>query len=417
MESKSDDSLKPQDLESSLDISDLLYLEQKTSNVVRERTQKIQYANTSVNWNNTILVINWQTGSDYISTKDSSLRVKVKTTDAARANEADGTITWGNFGSVLNCFKTVRVIGRGGDVVAQIDSSNLLNYYKVQYEHSNAWKSQQGKALIGLGTDAVAQNTEYLIPLQLICPFFENDELLPNMLCRGMRLEITLEQPSVAFVQTGTITHALGAYSLSNCELILDSYSLTSGAANWLNERSASNGLVLTYKDYENSNFVKPLASTSYSYESRKTASMANSVMTIFREQRATELAEDSFGATGVVAGDTFQYRVGSLYLPIQPISSVLQTYQQQNYCLDRLRSGQELGVTLEEFTQADGLSVQSAVLDRYWLEGSGLAINNSTTLTISGNNATSTRDKDIDIFLKHTRSLVIFLQQLRRSD
>ena len=48
-DSSSDDTLRSQDLEASLDISNLLYLEKKESNVVTERSQKITYADSPVN--------------------------------------------------------------------------------------------------------------------------------------------------------------------------------------------------------------------------------------------------------------------------------------------------------------------------------------------------------------------------------
>ncbi len=416
METKTgDDTLKSQDLETSLDISNLLYLEKKESNVIVERTQKIQYADSpSYDSDSGVIVVNWQTGSDYISSKDSYLRVLINFFDAAGVRAVAGdTWNFGDYGSVLNCFKTVRVVSRAGDVIAQTDAANLLNYYKVQYEHSAAWKAQQGLALIGVSQplkDGDLVDTEFLIPLQLISSFFESNELLPNMLCRGMRLEITLQSAPVALVNLAT--ELITSYTLSGVQLHLDSYSLTSGAVNWLNDRSASEGLVMTYHDYENSHFDKAAGQASYAFESRKTASMANSVMTTIRAVRGTEIKEDSFASVPLAATSNFQYRVASLFLPIQPVSGKLQAYQQQNYALDRLHTGKELGVSLAQF---DKLAVNSAILDRYWLEGSGLAINNSTTLTISGNHVDAAAD-DVDIFLKHTRSLVIFLQNIRRS-
>ena len=412
----SDDTLKSQDLESSLDISNLLYLEKKESNVVTERSQKITYADSPVNDSGVggggTIILNLQTGSDYISTKDSYLRCIFQAfTSVGGVPDAD--LTFGTFGTVLNCFKTVRVISRSGDVVAQIDSANLLNYYKVNYEHTKQWKDQQG-FLLGYGSGTLnASPTEFLIPLQLICPFFESEELLPSMLCRGMRLELTLESALIALVQT-VDTNPVATYSLSGVQLHLDSYTLTSGAVNWLNDRSANNGLVLTYFDYENSHFSKEAGVTSYAYESRKTASMANSVVTIFRNDRADERKADSFVSRTTGDLDSFQYRVSSLYLPIQPLVGKKSAYNQTQYVLDKLRSGRELGVTLGNF---DDLGLMPAILDRYWLDGSGLAINNSTTLVIQGSQTAAViAAQDVDMFLKHTRSLTIFLQNIRRS-
>lgn len=417
MNSSSDDTLRAEDLEASLDIGNLVYLEKKSSNVIVERTQKIQYADSPEYSENGELVVNFQTGSDFISSKDSFMKLTLGAIYGADGTTpATGAITFGTHGSILNCFKTIRVVSRSGTVIAQTDAANLLNFYKVQYEHSAAWKSQQGLSLIGLSstTNLVAGGSEFIIPMQLLSAFFESNELLPSQVCRSMRLEITLESAEVAFLDDGVGITRAAKYTVEGVQLHLDSYSLTSGAMNWLNNRSASEGLVMTYYDWENSHFSKAVSQTSYSYESRKTASMANSVMTIFRDVRATESTSNSFKSSTPVATDSFQYRVGSLYLPVQPITGVLSAYNQQNYVMDKLRSGAELGVTLTEFENY--LAVQPAILDRYWLDGSGVALNNSTTLTINGNNDGGTA-KDVDIYLKHTRSLVIFLQQLRKSD
>ena len=417
MERKSnDDTLRSQDLETSLDISNLLYLEKKESNVVVERSQKITYSDSPTTQSNGgVVVLNLQTGSDYISFKDSFMRVVFNSYTSA-GGVPGGSVGFGAsgsaFGSVLNCLQTVRVVSRSGDIIAQIDKSNLLNYYKVNYERTAQWKLQQG-ALIGYGLENVPQGSEFLIPMQMLCPFFEGDQLSPNMLCRGMRLEITTAPALEALTQTGDVD-AVASFVLSGVQLHLDSYELTSGALNWLNNRSSNNGLVMTYCDYENSHFEKPVGQSSYSYEIRKTASMANSAMTIFRNKRTSERKEDSFKATTIGTNDTMQYRVASMYMPIQPIRGATQIYNQQQYVLDRLRNGKELGVTLAEFSA--GLGVHPVILDRYFLEGSGLAINQSSTLSIQGEND-SVAAKDVDIFLKHTRSLTIFLNNLRRSD
>lgn len=416
MNSSSDDTLRSEDLEASLDIGNLVYLEKKSSNVVVERTQKIQYADSPEYEETGELVVNFQTGSDFISPKDSFMKLILgEIYGADGTTPASGTVTFGANGSILNSFKTIRVISRSGTVIAQADGANLLNFYKIQYEHSAAWKAQQGLSLLGLssGTNLVTGGNEFIIPMQLLSAFFESNELLPSQLCRSLRLEITLESAQIAFVQETAFTEPPAKYTIRGVQLHLDSYSLTSGAMNWLNNRSAKEGLVMTYYDWENSHFSKAVGQTSYSYESRKTASMANSVMTVFRNVRATESKENSFESSTPVATDSFQYRIGSTYLPVQPVAGVLSIYNQQNYAMDKLRSGTELGVTLAEF---NSLAVYPAVLNRYWLEGSGVALNNSTTLTINGDNDGTTA-KDVDIYLKHTRSLVIFLNQLRRSD
>jgi hypothetical protein len=247
-----------------------------------------------------------------------------------------------------------------------------------------------------------------------------------------MRLECTLESPQTAFQQDAA---TLVSYTLSGVQLLLDSYTLTSGATNWLNERSANSGLVMTYKDYENSHFVIDKDATSYAFEVRKTASMANSAMTIIRdsdnydvEGKVSEpVKENSFGSYVPRPTDEFQARVSSLYLPVQPLRGAKQFFAQWNYAQDKLNTRKEMGLEYTEYTGTKdvsrGVAVLPVQLSRYWLEGSGLAINNSATLSVVGTCVPApalnlgSQDKQVDIFLEHTRSLTIFLQNLRRSD
>ena len=137
MNNRSDDTLTSQDLEVSLDVGNLLYLEEKSSNVVVERTIKIQYADSPEYSENSEIVVNFQTGSDYISSKDSFMKLTLGAIYGSDGTTpATGTVNFGVNGSILNCFKTIRVLSRSGTVIAQTDSANLLNFYKVNYQNT-----------------------------------------------------------------------------------------------------------------------------------------------------------------------------------------------------------------------------------------------------------------------------------------
>ena len=422
----SDDSkLSSKDLDEMLDISNLSYVAEDDANLVVERTQKIQYADSpSYNPNsNNLIIVNWQTGEDYISGRDSSLRFTIAPTSTAGAVFSN-VASFGN-GSVLNIFKRVRVVSRSGVVINDIDESGLLNALKTKYEHTYEWRTQQQGELLGFGdtfggpTSATASQY-YDVPLKCLAGIFDLDMLLPSMLCRGLRLEITLAPASEVFTQTTDTSNVVG-YDITEVQCNLDSYRLSSGAVNKLNDLSKSSaGLVVQYHDYENSQFTKLNGATNFSAEVRKVASMANQVWAVLRDE-STGLAGDDFKTSSAI--DNFQYRIGSLYLPVQdvlakgvggaPQDRLRQYYQQVNYVLGRLNNGREMGVRFSEF--ANNL-ISPATIDRYWLKNSGLAINNSTTLTwsMSGNSGQARR---VDIFLKHTRSLTIFLNNLVKSE
>lgn len=420
----SDDSkLSSKDLDEMLDISNLSYVAEDDANLVVERTQKIQYAD-SPSYNpssNNLVIVNWQTGEDYISARDSSLRFDIEITSGdGQALNPPAKL---GVGSILNIFKRVRVVSRSGVVINDITESHLLNSLKTKYEHTYEWRTeQQGQALLGYGPTGAEEEFEdvgtagkkyFDVPLSCLAGIFDLDMLLPSMLCRGLRLEITLAPVSEVFTQTGNPpANPITGYFISNVQCNLDSYRLSAGAVNKLNDLSKSSaGLVIQYCDYENSQFKKEITQANFSGEVRKVASMANQVWAVLRPE-AQDLATDYFATDSNIKN--YQYRIGSLYLPVQEVQSknLKQYYQQVNYVLGKLNNGRELGVRFDEF--ASNL-ISVATINRYWLRNSGVALNNSTTLTWTFEGEAEAQR--IDIFLKHTRSLSIFLNNIVKSE
>jgi len=341
------------------------------------------------------------------------LRFTLSTTSAG-AYDGGEEPTFAN-GSVLNLFKRIRIVSRSGVVINDITESHLLNALKTKYEHTYEWRTQQqGQALLGFGEVFLNVDDKYFdVPLSCLAGIFDLDMLLPSMLCRGLRMEITLAPLSEAFKQE-TDSNEITGYSISNVQCNLDSYRLSAGAVNKLNDLSKSSaGLVIQYCDYENSQFKKEITQANFSGEVRKVASMANQVWAVLRPD-AQELKTDFFATDSNI--ENYQYRIGSLYLPVQEVQSknLKQYYQQVNYVLGKLNNGKELGVRFESEFASNLISV--ATIDRYWLRNAGLALNNSTTLTWTFQGTAGAAQR-IDIFLKHTRSLSVFLNNIVKSE
>jgi hypothetical protein len=397
-------------LEERLDVSNLTYLANDDSNLIVERSQKKQFADSPSFSPGNVIVVNFQTGSDYISGKDSTLRFEVDVTLAAGGALVAAT----DFGKgfCTNLFKKIRIISRSGDVVCDIDKANLLNFYKIRYDHTKAWRDQNAGALLGYGHDFnTTAKIECIVPLSILAPIFDTDMLLPNMLCKGLRIEITCESADVALKTAGDAV----TYEITGVETLLDSYRLSEGAVNLLNNESKNRGLVMQYRDYENSSFTKDNGPVAVSFDVRKTVSMANSAMAVVRTTTAvTARASDSFESSAYEANQSYQFRIASTYLPVQPVEKAVQAYNQVGYCLGQLNKGKETPVTLGEFKAGEAISCVS--IDRYWLENSGLALSNSTSLNFQSSGLNSA-ESNIDIFLNHTRSLNIYLENLVRSD
>lgn len=423
-------SLTRNDLEQSMMDSDLTYLAKNSSSLVIERTTKRMYAdNPSYGSDNKNLVVNFQTGVDYIDGRNSFMKINLKIDATA------GVVNFGH-GTVLNLIDSVKVISRSGTVLGRMERANLLQYYETKYNHSYSWfGSKQADNAVGVGIaggmlgydDLSTANLddlviEYNLPLALIHPFFDQHNLLPSMVCKGLRLEITLADAAQALVSpSGTAT-----YELTNVWCSLDSYRLTDDAMRKLNDMSREpEGLVLQYYDWENSSFSRPVGVSSLSAEVRKTVSMANSAFAVTRLQaNTTNAATDSFLAQPLENADTYQWRVGSMYMPQTALSGPKSWYSNANYCKGTLKTHSQPYVryshptaTVPSFTSltaAGGCYAVACVdLDRYWLDLSGLAINNSVTLNLNVGYGNVAAAGKVDLFLKHTRRVAVYSDNL----
>jgi len=426
----SDNSLSRNDIEQSLTDGDLTYLAKNSSSLVVERTSKRMYADNSTYSNvNKNIVINLQTGVDYVDGRNSFLRMTVKPSGV--------TPHWGH-GTVLNLIEQVTLKTRSGSVIGRIEKANLLQYYETKYKMSPDWFGTnlgdsslgqgvgQGGGYLGFddaGADlsALASGHVYNIPLEFIHSFFAQEVLLPSMVCKGLRLEITLAAPSVAFV----VASGVATYEVENIWLSLDSYRLTDDAMRKLNDMSTQKeGLVLQYTDWEHNHFTRPSGVNAVSNEIRKTVSMANSAFAVTRiEADSVDATKDGFLAeplTDVGVGvDEYQWRVGSIYLPQQSLSGKSAWYANAMYCKGNMASHEQpyvqfakpVGNTEPSFTSTtSGYAVACVDLDRYWLDLSGLALNNNVTLNLTTTyGAAVPVAGDIDVFLKHTRRIVVY--------
>jgi hypothetical protein len=384
-----------------LDASDLAYLADEETNVVVERSQKKLQAQKTTYAERDTVVFTFNTGQDFISSLHSALELKLKLVTPT-------AVTFGG-GSILNLFETMRIVGRDGSVLTEVSQLNMYNYFALKLNHTYEWrKHQQGSLMLGSTSTPVSDGLTYVIPLKDIIPFFDQSVLLPANISRGMRIEIVLAPKDTAF--TGT---SLGEYSVEDPKILLDSYRLSGGAMAALNQMAASSGLVMTYKDVNNSRSAKDAAALSINLEARQAVSMANSVFTAVRlTSNITSFAADSFATRPAAATDDFQYRIGSVYLPQERIVGPVQYYAQTAYCWGKTSHGGELGIRSAE---KDDNALACATLDRYHTAGSGMAINASTVLTFSSKQLIDACD--VDMFLTHTRRITAFLENMRVLD
>jgi hypothetical protein len=405
------DSFGGADIQELLSVNDLTYLADNQSNIVTERSQKLTYSQKTSYKAGEVIVMQLNSGSDYLSWMDSSLRILLKTTQVA-TGDATG---WGG-GSVLNLFENIRIISRSGVVITEINKLNLWNYYNLKLSHTVEWrKNQQGRKLLGVGVDLTPAGVdEFIIPLRDLCPFFSDDILAPASLTAGIRVECTLGSVNTVFKGLDVAINPVTAYEVSGIQLNLDSYRLSAGAMSALNSMAASSGLVLTFPDINNSKFAKNLDATSFSAEVRQAVSQANQVYTSVRETANVDLlTKDSFATIAPTADSSYQYRVASIYLPQTAVVGIKQYYSQLSYVRSDMKTGGELGIVdaVGANDESDKNALACATIARYSTRGSGMALNASTSLNLQMNVATPA--SDVDVFLMHTKRVVVFLENV----
>ena len=266
------------------------------------------------------------TGADYADTRTSSLEFTVR---VASTNTAVAAYL-GKHGSALNVIKTITISSRSGDEIARITDLNHLSAMCNGFKFSEDWHNTVGQAA-GFGGMCFqaghgAADAQFSIPLYLLTEFFGYGRLMPAMVLAGMRIELEWEDPAVAFQAfeiggDGAASESINGYTIVNPYISVRAIQLTDGSQRALNEMSAVNGLEIVYCDWER---TEVSADTNrFHTEVRKAASRALKAFASVRTNHAAsdEGKADSF-STEAWDAVRWQWQLGSLYFPQQPISN-----------------------------------------------------------------------------------------------
>ena len=324
-------------------VNDLTYVLEPDLSVASNKTHKKHYFQSTLYepGQQGICILN--SGADYIDTRRSFLQFEV-------VNEGTSNLYFGRNGSALNLIKNITISTRSGDELCRIQDLNLLSNMILPLTYSEAWFKNQGQ-LIGydgvvLGTDNVARgpttyNQRFCIPMYLLCPLFSYGRLLPAMLMSGLRIEIQWEESATAYITMGhsnsgdtgpanPSNSTVQTYSIKNPYFSLASVQLSDSIQRALNELSATNGLEIVYTDYEKT----PLQRNNdlggnQNIEIRKSCSRALKAFARVRtqagqsgnaQQPQVEHARDSLRSEELFPFMEYQWQLGSLYFPQQPV-------------------------------------------------------------------------------------------------
>lgn len=300
-------------------VNDLTYVLEPDLSVASNKTHKVHYfqANSYTAGQNSICILN--SGADYIDTRRSWLQFDVTLPGNKRGY-------FGANGSACNLISQITVSTRSGDVLCQLFDYNLMQAILLPITYDKGWVDTVGQTMAYGGgitsTDEAkgVELTRLMIPMYLLSPLFSYGRLMPAMLMSGLRIEIQWAETKSALAIDGA---DYPPFTISKPQFVLSSIQLSDSIQRALNELSATNGLEIVYTDYERTPFTQNNALENTHIEIRKSCSRALKAFARVRYRNFDDVKEgkyDSFKSENQFPVYEYQWQLGSLYFPQQPV-------------------------------------------------------------------------------------------------
>ena len=331
---------KSQESSSDLLVNNLTYVQpQALSLAVARSYNRLFFQQRTYNDGDTA-VMDVNSGTTFNDTGNAYLTFSV----GLKASSGTPTAGWGS-ASAMNVIKSITIKSRSGIEIDRLDNANVWSAFNTAYTNTNAYLTRQGP-IEGWGsavTDLSGTPKRYVIPLKRIAPFFspiKRGLKVPPQIMSGLQLEIVFEDFRVALLSTVAAGSAtITGYTISNLAIMTDSITMTDDVQKTINEQSAAGGLAYAFKrvftaiDAVNS-------ATSINTQIRKAVTQANIAWAVSLFNGAN-IDLDSF-VTPSWDVTEFQYRLGSLYFPLQSIKDStldgVEAYTQALMVFDKLK-------------------------------------------------------------------------------
>jgi hypothetical protein len=424
--------------ESLIQLNKLSYQMAPQLGICSARTHTVGFPQQSTYANGETMTWDSQTGAFYVDPVGSYLKFTVTHTLAAVRSDVNAKC-FGS-GSACNLFSRIVVRTRSGKELTRVENLNLLAKYQQIYSQPFDWISTIGRAqgfsnptTVGATyADEVPRDGKtFIIPLCAIIPFFNtvgNGVMLPPMVCEGLRIEITLADPNVAFCNvdqnTGDSKQPVVSYAILRPEIHWDCYTLADQFARRIGEIAATKGLNLLHKEYFHTSVG--FEGSQLNTDVKKACSKALSAHVICRVAANITLPViDSFNSAPY-DWTSIQSQIGSLYNPNQPITTGdisvngnMESYYFSLYGADVYKYGKNSVITPENFTglvQTAGVKTQyNNCMINFNLNKSntsdivGTVVNNSRALLINMQKAVPVPGSRVDAYLCHVRAVKVF--------
>jgi hypothetical protein len=341
--------------------NNLTYTLPSSSSIATNRVMKRNYFQNRNYVNDTTMICQLNTGTDFIDPINSTLNLKLK---VAVVNPASKLVANFGVGSIQNLIKNIRIYHRSGTTYTNTIKQNLFSVKRDRYSKSQNWFNTIGNQLMGYNDDAVFfqdpsgpvpsyLESTFQIPLNLLHGFFNplGEPLIPAVMASGLRIEIDLESPRGTFVNTfGTGFTTISSYEITDCYFNLMSTSLMDSAVAAVNANAAKNSLEYLYLDLFTSTNSQPSNSSTVNIDVNKSVALLNEAITVVQLQsQLNSLYDDQF-KTAYYSGQWW-YQLGSQQFPNQKNDTLELSYHQALVCFDKMKNDdKECAVSGVEF-------------------------------------------------------------------
>jgi hypothetical protein len=405
-----------------LDFNNMSYSLETPASLVTQRTDKRLYPQQRVASNGQTITFILNTGTSMVYQLNSGLYVKIEAVGIA-----DALACGFGSGSAMNIVQNIRIYSRSGVELTNTTRMNLYRRFTDKYHESPDWFGNVG-SLMGYTDDdstatftgtaaGVADRTkEFVIPLRLLHPFFAemSGRFLPANMASGMRVEIDLESPVVAFQGTTNAGDSPVSYTVQDSYLSLQTVDLMSSAISSLNKQASTSTLEYTYTDIMTARNTVGV-STNININVNKSVSFAMKAVGLLQNAGAAALPQnDSFAAPFLPA--SYWYSLGSQQMPSnQLIDNTPLSYMMALASYGKLKTpSREGSVSKQNFI--DSYGVYAVSLERSdTLQLSSLPINSSRMLRFEATLDAPGVDLVSTIFLTYLANARSSLLNVRR--
>jgi len=393
-------------------VNGLSYRMPSNMSVVVSRSMKRSFANLDQYKSGGKVIITWNSGSEFVNGLNSYL-----TFDAAveGATGATGTL---ESGSAINFIDAVTVNSLQGTEVDRVEGVAEYARDMDRWTYSQDYINNVGSVMGYGSTEATGVNVpvtvgltaqRFCIPLSKICGLCNTSVLIPSALAGGLRFEIKLHSLESALKKGGTVPTN---FSLTNVNMMLDSYQLADSIQKRLMGEAAATGLEFFYETWDRTRH-NISNSNKANITVRKAVSRA---LSAYAKTRLTShvsgdtgFAQDSQASESPNKVSGMFWRLGSLNFPNQRLVSQVEQYYYAQYAMGKMQHPHKSNsVSLADFTTGNE-GIAAVTLERSSvLSLSGLPVNNSRTLQIELDYSSSA-NRDIDVFMNYLQLARVF--------